>query len=186
MKRPIHYAILALALSALACSVFVGGPAYPEPPIAISTEAVAALKDQLKAAMEAGVQTGQVTVQINESQLSSYLAFKLESQTDPLFTDPQVLLRDGRMQLFGQAHRGGFTANIGVVLSLGVDAAGQPVINITQADFGPFPVPSGLNEAISALIREAFTGSLGPVATGFRMENIAIADGIMTVTGRIK
>lgn len=186
MNKPINYAVLALAISALACSVFVGGPDFPDPPIPISTEAVMGLKDQLKAAMESGVQTGQVTLQINESQLSSYLAFKLEGQTNPLFTDPQVLLRDGRMQVFGRAHRGGLTANIGITLTIGVDEAGQPKIDITQADFGPFPVPSGLNEAISALIREAFTGSLGPVATGFRMENIAIADGIMTVTGRIK
>jgi hypothetical protein len=33
---------------------------------------------------------------------------------------------------------------------------------------------------------EAFTGSFGPVATGLRIETITIADGIMTLTGRIR
>jgi hypothetical protein len=39
---------------------------------------------------------------------------------------------------------------------------------------------------MTAVITEAFTGSLGPVATGFRLESIDIANGLMTVTGRIK
>jgi len=186
MKKPIHYAIIVLAYSALACSVFVGGPAYPDSPVAVSTEIVGGLKEQVRLAMETGLQTGIVSLQISESQLTSYLAFKLASQTDPLFTDPQVRLRDGQMQVFGKAHRGGFIANIGITLNIGVDEAGHPQIAITQADFGPFPVPGGLNEALSAVIGEAFTGSLGPVATGFRIDNIAIADGVMTVTGRIK
>jgi hypothetical protein len=177
---------MALTLGALACSVFVGGPDFPEPPIAVSTESVDGLKEQLRLAMEGGLQTGVVTLQITETQLTSYLAFKLESQANPLFTQPQVLLRNGQMQVFGKAHRGGFVANIGVTLNIGVDEAGQPAIEITQADFGPFPVPGGLNEALSALIREAFTGSLGPVATGFRIESIGISDGVMTVSGRIK
>jgi hypothetical protein len=36
------------------------------------------------------------------------------------------------------------------------------------------------------MVREAYVGSLGPVATGLRIESINIADGVMTVNGRIK
>jgi hypothetical protein len=39
---------------------------------------------------------------------------------------------------------------------------------------------------MTALITEAYTGSLGPVATGFRLERIDIANGLMTVMGRIR
>ena len=38
----------------------------------------------------------------------------------------------------------------------------------------------------TAIVTEAYTGSLGPVATGFRLDNISTANGLMTVTGRIK
>jgi hypothetical protein len=69
---------------------------------------------------------------------------------------------------------------------MGVDESGQPKIEIASADFGPFPAPNGLKEALTAAIKEAFTGSLGPVATGLRIETISIADGVMTITGRIK
>ena len=73
-----------------------------------------------------------------------------------------------------------------VRVSVGVDENGQPKIDVVSADFGPLPAPKGLTETISAMIREAYTGSLGPVATGLRIENISIANGIMTISGRIK
>ena len=47
-------------------------------------------------------------------------------------------------------------------------------------------LPEGLNEAISSLIQEMFTGSLGPVAIGFRLEELTVADGSLTLSGRIK
>jgi hypothetical protein len=69
---------------------------------------------------------------------------------------------------------------------VGVDEEGQPKIEIASADFGPFPAPEGLKQSMTALITEAYTGSLVPVATGFRLESIDIANGLMTVTGRIR
>ena len=72
------------------------------------------------------------------------------------------------------------------VVQVGVDAEGQPLIEIVSADFGPFPAPEGLKNAITAMVKEAYTGSLGPVATGLRIETISIAGGVMTVTGRIR
>jgi uncharacterized protein YpmS len=186
MKKRFLIALTALAIATLACSIFIGGPDFPNAPIPVSTEAVQSLKDQMQQAALNGAQTGTVTLQITESQLTSYLAFKLESQSDPLITEPQVYLRDGQMTVYGKAQSGMFSANISVAMKVDIDENGQPKVEITQTDFGPLPAPQGLNTAISALVGEAFTGSLGPVATGFRLENVAISDGTMTVTGRIK
>jgi hypothetical protein len=149
-------------------------------------EAAETIKQEFKRAVEAGVMTGTVTLQLNESQLTSLLAIKLAAQSRPFMTDPQVLLRDGEMQIFGKVQRGIFTANVAMVVSVGVDEDGQPRIEVTSADFGPFPAPAGLNSALSALLAEAYTGVLGPIATGFRLEAIAITDGLMTLSGRIK
>jgi hypothetical protein len=130
---------------------------------------------------------------LTEPQITSYLAARLQTdpslqQQDkkPLITDPQVYLRDGQMQIYGKTQQGLFTANIGIIVSLGVDANGQPQIDVVSADFGPLPAPEGLKDALTAMVREAYTGSLGPVATGLRVESISVANGIMTVTGRIR
>src|SRR6266540_3720256 len=186
--------LLSLVLTSLACTIFVGGPDYSSlPPIPVSADAVTSLKDEMKRAFEAGAQTGVVTINITEPQITSYLAARFQSdpslqQSDkkPLITDPQVYLRDGQMQIYGKTQQGIFTANIGILVNMGVDADGQPQIEIASADFGPFPAPEGLKEAITAMVKEAYTGSLGPVATGLRIESIAIANGVMTVTGRIR
>lgn len=186
--------LLSLVLTSLACTVFVGGPDYSSlPPIPVSAEAAESIKDELRRAFEAGAQTGVVTINLTEPQITSYLAARMQSdpslqQSDrkPLITDPQVYLRDGQMQIYGKTQQGLFTANIGIIVQVGVDAEGQPLIEITSADFGPFPAPEGLKNAITAMIKEAYTGSLGPVATGLRIETISISGGIMTITGRIR
>jgi hypothetical protein len=112
---------------------------------------------------------------------------KLAQQANPPFTEPQILLRNGQMLMYGKITRGWFTANMLITMNVGVDElTGQPKIEIASADFGPFPAPEGLTAAMSAIIAEAFTGSFGPVAVGFRLESIAITDSIMTLTGRNK
>ena len=186
--------LLSLIITSLACTIFVGGPDYSNlPPIPVSAEAAESIKEEIKRAFEAGLETGVVTINITEPQITSYLAAPLQTdaslqQSDkkPLMTNPQVYLRDGQMQIYGKTQQGIFTANIAIIVTMGVDANGQPLIEITSADFGPFPAPKGLKDAITAMVREAYTGSVGPVATGLRIETISIANGVMTITGRIR
>jgi len=166
--------------------MFVGGPEYSEGAIPVSAEAVESLRAQIEAAALAGAQSGTITLQITETQLTSYLAFKLATQSNPALQSPQVYLRDGQMQVYGKVVRGFFIANVLLILNVDVDELGQPSIEIASADFGPFPAPEGLKQSLTALLTEAYTSSLGPVATGFRLETINIADGLMTVTGRIR
>jgi hypothetical protein len=186
--------LLILVLTSLACMINVGGPDYSSlPTIPVSAEAAASIQDEIRRAAEAAAQTGVITVNLTEPQITSYLASRLQTdpslqQSDrkPLITDPQVYLRDGQMQIYGKTRQGIFTANIGILVNMGVDANGQPQIDVASADFGPFPAPEGLKDAITAMVREAYTGSLGPVATGLRIESIAISNGVMTVTGRVR
>jgi hypothetical protein len=186
--------ILPLALAALACTIFVGGPDYPKTPVPVSTEAVGSLDDQFHAAETAAADSGTLTLNINESQITSLIASKLDEQTNPstgsgqapFITDPQVYLRDGQIQIYGKAAQGNLQANVRIILSATLDDNGKPVISVVSADFGPLPVAEGLNDAISKMVDEAFTGAIGPAAIGFRLESLTIADGVMTLTGRVK
>jgi hypothetical protein len=183
----LYLPIIALTLATLACSIFIGGPEYPAQTLPYSPNEVQNMRTQIEQAFLAGAETGIITLQITESQLTSYMTEKLQAQANPPFTEPQVLLRNGQMQMYGKINQGMFNANILITMNVGIDElTGQPKIEITSADFGPLPAPEGINAAMNAIIAEAFTGSLGPVAVGFRLEAISIADGIMTLTGRIK
>ncbi len=192
-NQPILLFLITLILTSLACTVFVGGPDYSDrTPIPVSNDAAESLKEEIKRAFEAGATTGEVTINITEAQITSVLALRLQSDQNlqqdkkPLITDPQVYLHDGQMQIFGKTQQGMFAANIGIIVSVGVDENGKPKIEIVSADFGPFPAPEGINNAISTMIEEAYTGSVGPVATGLRIQTISIVNGVMTITGRIR
>ena len=185
--------LLTLILTSLAFTMFVGGPDYSTlPTVPISTDASQSIQDEIQRAFQEGMTTGIITLNFTEPQLTSFIASRLQTDpslqqnNQPLITDPQVYLRDGQMQIYGKTQRSMFTANIGIIVSVGVDEAGQPKIDIVSADFGPLPAPEGLRDTIAAMVREAYTGSLGPVATGLRIETITIADGIMTISGRIR
>jgi len=179
--------LIVLLLTSLACSVFVGGPDYPSTTVPASTEEAQTLQQQIEQAFTAGAESGIVVLQITESQLTSYIAASMQQKANPPFTDPQVLLRNGQMQMYGKIDRGMFAANMLITMNVSIDPdTNLPKIEVTEADFGPIPAPEGLNAAINAVIGEAFTGSLGPVATGFRLESILIADGVMTLAGLIK
>jgi hypothetical protein len=185
--------LLTILLTSLACTMNVGGPDYSSlPTVPVSTEYAQSIQDEVQRAFQEGAQTGTITLNLTEQQLTSYIAEKLQTDPrlqrngQPLLTDPQVYLQDGQMKIYGNTQQGPFTANIGIVMNVGVDENGQPKVDIASADFGPLPAPEGLRDTIAAMIREAYLGSLGPVATGLRVENIQIADGVMTVSGRIK
>lgn len=195
MKKTLSFPlfIVVLILASLACTVNVGGPDYSDrPTIPVSSEAAESLREEIRRAFEAGALSGEVIINITEPQITSVLAQRLQTDQNlqqdekPLITDPQVYLRDGQMQIFGKTQQGMFAANIGIVVAVGVDENGRPKIEIVSADFGPLPAPAGINNAISAMIQEAYTGAVGPVATGLRIQTISIADGIMTITGRIR
>jgi uncharacterized protein YpmS len=185
-KKTLFIGLSVLILAILACTINIGGPVYPDQRIPVSTEAVGELHAAMQTAVATGAESGQVTLVISEPQLTSYLAARLQTQTQPFFTNPQVYLRDGQIQIYGTAQQGYFQATIEIVVTAGVDTQGQLKIELTSADFGPLPVPAGLKEAITAAIQEAYTGAIGPAAIGFRLESITVAGGIMTVVGRTK
>jgi len=176
----------ALLLAVLACTINIGGPAFPAQHIPVSTEAAGELESKIQAAVAAGAESGQVTLVVTEPQLTSYMAAQLQTQAQPLFTDPQVYLRNGQIQIYGTATQGYFLATFQIVVTAGVDPQGHVVIDVSTADFGPMPVPAGLKDTVTAAIQEAYTGAIGPAAIGFRLESITIANGTMTIVGRTK
>jgi hypothetical protein len=167
-------------------------PRWPAPyslevaPTSVSTDALQSVETQVADAIATSTQTGSLRLEFTEAELASYLSAKLAAETNPILSDPQVVLQNGSMTVYGQAESGMFQASVGITMRFQVDAEGKPLIEITQADFGPLPAPQGLKNGISSLLQEALTGAIGPAAIGFRLERIEIVNGTMTITGRLR
>ena len=97
-KLPVIIAVIVMIIS-LACVINIGGPDYPTNSIPVSTEALVSLQDQIKSAVENSAQTGQITIFITETQLTSFLADKFSSQENPIITLPQAYLQNGQIQI---------------------------------------------------------------------------------------
>ncbi len=123
---------------------------------------------------------------LSESQLTSFLAARLAAQEKPALTQPQVYLRQGQLQIYGVAIQGPLRANVLVSIAPAVQSDGTIAFEIASADFGPLPAPNALKDSLSAILTEAFTGTLGSLATGIRITSLAIADGEMAIVGEIR
>ena len=184
MKTFMRWALPVLILISLACTVNIGGPTPPAPPPTIDPTALDSLKAAWTAAIAAApVNGGHVTVSITEPQLAALIASKLADDPDAFFQQPQVLLRDNQIQIFGVARQSNIEAHVRMVVTVTVDDEGVPQFQMASADFGPWPVPEGLLDGLSEMLNEALTGKIVPSATGFRLESITIENGQMTIQG---
>lgn len=185
MKKGIGLALTALWLAGLACGFSVGGPTPPASPIPVSTESVGELQDNLRKAATGLPASGEVSLTVTEQQLTSIVALRLQDQKNLPIRDPQVFLRDGKIQLFGLAEAGGLRVNALIVISANLTPDGGVVFKAEEANFGPIPVPEDLLQQVSEVINEAFTDNLGSAATGLRLTGIAIQDGQLSLTGQL-
>lgn len=181
--RNVRYVLvmLTLVLAGLACAL-PGGPKLPASPIPVSTEAAGELQTTVQTAVAEAGQTGTLELTFNEEQITSYVAVKLAEQADAPFTDPQIFLRDGKIQVFGKAHAGQLTATASIVMSASVDTNGHLSLSVDEADFGPVPVPDNILQNISTQLETALTEQTG---SNFVLSGVIITEGTMQLTGTV-
>jgi uncharacterized protein YpmS len=183
----IFLAIASLLFASLACNF--GGFAPPtaptevSTPIPVSTQAVQSLELTAQAAAQQAQTSGKVTLTMDESQLTSLVALELQKQSNPEITEPQVLLRDGQVQLSGNVHHAGMTAPMQLNMTVSADAEGKPHYQVVSAKVGPLPLPDSLLGQLTSQIDSAFNEQIGPEADKIFIESISIADGKMTIVG---
>ena len=175
-----------LILSTIACQVNIGGPEQPGEVIPLSAETAQEVEEAWQSALTSAALTGQLTLLLTESQATSLLQQRLESQANPIMRDPQVFLRDGVIRVYGISQRGFLQASVLITVAPRLEPDGSVYFDVTSADFGPFPVPDAVRQSISAMFTEAFTSPLGALATGVRILSIAIADGQIAIVGELR
>lgn len=175
--------IFVLAVVSLSCNLPFLTPKTPAPPIPVTTEAVQSLEETAQNAYE-GIQQGEtVTLVITEAQLTSLVALKLQETGDQTITNPQIYLRDGKLQVFGTITREELEATAQVIVAVGVDSSGQPTFDIESAQLGPIPLPEELISQLETRLQGIFQQEIAKLAPNIAIDSISIADGQMTVVG---
>lgn len=184
--RTILAALAALGLAALACGpgFGLGAPTPPASPIPVSTQAAGQLEGVWGTAV-ANAAHGTITVVMTEEQLTSYAALKLTSDPNTAITDPQIYLRNGEMLLYGKVKTNNLTLPAAVTLSVVPTAAGAISVTIDSANIGPLPVPSALRDTLASNLNDVIAQNAGAGNIGFKVINVSIADGKLTLTGTL-
>lgn len=176
----------ALLLVTLACQINLGGPVPPAEATPVNIAGPADLEDAWKGAVARAAVTGEIMVILDERQLTAFLRERLSERDKPLLLNPEIYLRDNAIHIYGLADRGLFKANAYVSVKPIVDEDGEIAFELMAADFGPVPAPEVLKNTVSAILTEAFSGTVGPLATGIRITTLAISDGQMAIVGTLR
>lgn len=183
-----RFALLALAasllLAMLGCNFNVGGPESPPTPFSSSGNPFGEFEGLFENATISG--DGSFSVILNEAQMTALVAARLQLEDEPVITNPVVLLQDGAIHLYGQVGEGLVSADGLIVIEPVINSDGSLAFSVASADLGPLPVPDGLLASLSGMITEAFTGSIGPLATGIRLTAVAIDNGEMAIQGQVR
>ena len=177
--------LASLFLATLACQIDVGGPEPPYPLITADDQAADDVTDLWQSALESALDSGEVMLVLDESQLNAFFVKRLNAE-DSLLQDPQVFLRQNAIQVYGYVIQGIIRANMHLSISPILDQEGRISFELTSASVGPMPVPEAVKNTISAILTEAFTGTLGSLATGIRISSLVINDGQLAIVGELR
>ena len=172
--------------SLLACTLDVGGPDPPGYTIPVQPGSNAELEESWRSALTDAALNGQITVILNETQLTAFINQRFQEGERPLITNPQIYLRDGSILMYGVVERSILRGNILVTIQPEILPDGDLRFTIADASLGPVPAPEALLDALSAVLTEAFTGSVGSLATGIRVSSLAIDNGEMAIVGELR
>ena len=167
-----------LALISLACNL--GGPTADTTPF--PTLDPSALAESLKTSIVITPETGIAVLTLDEQQVTSYLSQKIDEQPDSPFGNPQVVLQDGKMVIYGTAAVSKVTANIKLVIKIIIDAQGAPSIDLESANFGPIPVPPSLTDYLTGMLSQAVEDGFGSNPEQLRILDVQITDGLMIIS----
>jgi uncharacterized protein YpmS len=187
MKRktfePGLWALVLLLLVSISCNLINRSDAVATQAIPVSTEALESLKQDIQAAGQQIESSGQATLVIDEQQLTSLIAFELQTQESPIFQEPQAYLRDGRIKILGKVQQGDPTSKLELVMDVSANADGRPEYQLTSAKIGLLPLPDIMLQQISGQLDTLFASKIDPRMDDIFIEKIIIADGVMTIQG---
>ena len=151
--------------------------------IAVSTEAVATLESKLDESINQAEQGQKVELSLTEEEITSLLAQKLQDQNEFVISNPQVLLRDGKITLTGDFQTGKLNVPVKIVFEPQVNSTGQAQLELISVSMGPFSAPDSMVTTIQDLADRFLTDYLQQAGEAFFVESITVSDGILTIKG---
>lgn len=128
--------------------------------------------------------TSFITLTYTEAELTDLLIRELAKQKSPIIKNPRVILREGEIEVFGIIKLGFLRGEVHLEVDLSIDGEGNPLVKIITADIHGAPLPSSVRNLFSNMIARGITSNRVSEAAGFRLLEVQVADGLLTVTAQ--
>ena len=173
---------IVLALAAMACNLPSQRNAVPPTVVPLSPQEAEQFEENLQATLTNTEPGREVSVTIQEGQLSSYLAAQLADQDEPVISNPRVRMTSGRMEIIAQVKQG-ITVEAKSVVVPSVDSNGKPRLLVESVTLGSLPVPESLVSQMQGVVDNILDDYLASADTSFRITKIDITEGQTVVSG---
>lgn len=178
-------ALSMLLIASMACNYPNVKNQIPQEVVPVTTEAVQSLVTDIEQAIEQALETGQLSLVLSETQLTSLVATQLQTVDEVHVTDVQILLRESQIQIQSNLTQDGIQIPSQIIASVYPDAAGKVEVNIISTKIGPLPIPDSLTNTIADTIKDAIQEEIFKNLPNLFIDAIVIADGKMSIEGHI-
>ena len=179
---PILTLIVILMAANLACSISaspIGSPTTePTRLIPVSTQAALDFQQSFEQPT-VDAKAGTVTIQFNEEQITSYVAYQLAQDPSQPFHNPQIYLENNQVVVRGQIVTDVMTSDGQINANLSVDEGGKLKVDIVSAQFGSLQIPTQMLGTVSDLLDRAIKDNIK--SANYQVKSITIADHLMTI-----
>lgn len=173
--------LLTLAITSLACNLplLIQDTRSNE----ISEQAADNFEENILETVKELKETGILSLTITEAELTSSIARYLQQDPNPFFTNPQVFLRDGEIQLSGDVKQSNITLPLKASLQVQPDGNGGIDYQITSASVGPLNLPAVILNQITTQIENAVGSNITGQLPNLYVQEITISDGLLNIKG---
>jgi hypothetical protein len=179
---PILTLIVVLMSANLACLASVGAPPAPTPTrsVLISTQAVQEFVQSVeKPTVDATA--GTFTILLTEEQITSYVAYQLEQDPNPVIRNPQIFLENEQITIQGQITTDVMTGDGTLTAKINLDENGNPKIELLTAQFGSLQIPTVLLGSVSSLIDHYLNDYISQSSANYKIQSLNMASHVMTI-----
>ncbi len=185
-------ATIALAFSALACGINMpSNPQPPNPGFAPSANDASAFEQSFTNAVNQAAQTGNFSVTVDQQQFSSWLALRAPDYArqqgyDWPLKQVQASLNNGKITLYGVLSQPNVPDTpTQVIFTPSIDGTGGIAVTVDSGQVGVLGVPSTILQNLNTTIKNLLATQLGQIQGRYKLNNLTIANGTMTVSGQV-
>jgi uncharacterized protein YpmS len=181
-------AVVLLAALAIAAQTFCCGAilASPQPPYVVdsSDETPDRLQEQVKSIQ--ADDEGKFTITITEEEMTALAEQMLEEMEDPPpISQPQVLFRNDRVELYGTIHTTDSTAVPGkLAFTLDVQD-GDVLVTVEEIEVGLLPVPDSFVETAAENLNQALDDWILDNMAGYEITDIRVGAKKAVIYGQV-